>query len=77
MKIEILGTGCLKCQKLYENVQQAVGQADIDAEVIKITEINKIMEYGVMITPALVVDGKVKTAGKVPAVEEIKGWIAG
>jgi small redox-active disulfide protein 2 len=75
MKIEILGTGCPKCKKLYENVQEAVKQKNIDAEILKVTEINKIMEYGVMITPALVVDGEVKAAGKIPSVDEIVTWI--
>lgn len=77
MKIEILGTGCPKCKKLYENVEEAVEQKNIHAELSKVTEINKIMEYGVMITPALVIDGNVKSAGKVPTVEEIKEWIVG
>ncbi|MFH1061844.1 MAG: thioredoxin family protein [Candidatus Omnitrophota bacterium] len=75
MKIEILGMGCPKCKKLYENVQEAVKQENIDAEILKVTEINKIMEYGVMITPALVVDGEVKAAGKIPSVDEIMNWI--
>ncbi|MBU1044062.1 MAG: TM0996/MTH895 family glutaredoxin-like protein [Candidatus Omnitrophica bacterium] len=75
MKIEILGTGCPKCKKLYENVQESVKQKNIDAEILKVTEINEIMEYGVMITPALVVDGEVKAAGKIPSVDEIVNWI--
>lgn len=75
MKIEILGTGCPKCKKLYENVQEAVKQKGIEAEIAKITDINSIMEYGVMITPALVVDGEIKAAGKIPSVDEIGNWI--
>ena len=77
MRIEILGTGCPKCQKLYENVQEAVKQKGVQAEITKVTEINKIMEYGVMITPVLGIDGKVKAAGKIPAVDEIGNWIIG
>lgn len=75
MKIEILGTGCPKCQKLYENVQEAVKQTNITAEIAKVTQINKIMEYGVMLTPALAIDGDVKAAGKIPSIDEIKTWI--
>ena len=75
MKIEILGTGCPKCKKLAELVEQAVKESGIEAEITKITEINEIMNYGVMITPALVIDGKVKIAGKIPSLEEIKKWL--
>ena len=64
MKIEILGTGCPKCKKLEENAKEAVKELGIEAEFGKVTEINKIMEYGVMLTPALAVDGKVVSAGK-------------
>ena len=75
MKIEILGTGCPKCKKLAEIVEQAVKESGIEAEITKVTEINEIMNYGVMITPALVIDGKVKIAGKIPSLEEIKNWL--
>ncbi len=72
MKIEILGTGCPKCKLLEANAKRAVEELNKKAEIIKITEINKIIEYGVMSTPALVIDGKVKSYGKVANVEEIK-----
>ena len=75
MKIEILGTGCPKCKKLAELVEQAVKESGIEAEITKVTEINEIMNYGVMITPALVIDGEVKIAGKIPSLEEIKNWL--
>lgn len=75
MKIEILGMGCVNCNKLYQNVLEAVRQSGKEAEVAKVEDIKKIMSYGVMSTPALVIDGVVKVAGKVPKVEEIKGWI--
>jgi small redox-active disulfide protein 2 len=75
MKIEILGMGCSNCNKLYQNVLEAVKQSGKEAEVAKIEDIKKITAYGVMSTPALVIDGVVKTTGKVPKVEEIKGWI--
>ncbi len=75
MKIEILGTGCPKCKKLTELVEEAVSELGISAEIIKVTDINKIIDYGVMVTPALVIDGNVKVAGKIPGKEEIIRWI--
>ncbi len=72
MKIGILGTGCPKCKKLTQNVEEAVKELNIDAEILKVTNINEIMNYGVMMTPALAVDGEVKSAGKVAGKEEIK-----
>ncbi len=74
-KIEILGMGCVNCNKLYQNALAAVKMSGKEAEVTKVEDIQKIMAYGVMSTPALVVDGVVKVAGKVPKPEEIKGWI--
>jgi small redox-active disulfide protein 2 len=71
MKIEVLGTGCAKCKKLYENAQKAVAESGTAAEIIKVEEIPKIMAYGVMSTPALVIDGQVKFSGKVASVAEI------
>jgi len=74
-KIQILGTGCPKCEKLAENAELAAKQAGIEYEIEKVTKINEIMEFGVMATPALVVDGAVKAVGKVPTVAEIKEMI--
>ena len=71
MKIEILGMGCPKCKKLYENVNQALKNTGREAEVVKVEDINKITEYAVMMTPALVIDGQVKLAGKVLSADEI------
>jgi small redox-active disulfide protein 2 len=75
MKIEILGMGCPKCKKTTQNAQQAVEELGIDAEIAKVEDLDKITEYGVMITPALVIDGKVKVAGKIPSKQEIIDWI--
>ncbi len=75
MKIEILGMGCPKCKKLYENAQVAVKESGIKAEIEKVEDIGKITGYEVMITPALVIDGKVKVAGRVPTPAEIKSWM--
>ncbi len=75
MKIEILGTGCPKCKKLNELVEEAINELGVSAEIIKVTDINEIIDYGVMVTPALVIDGDVMVAGKIPGKEEIIKWI--
>jgi len=72
MKIEILGTGCPKCKKLFENTREAVKVINLDAEVVKEEDIQKIIQSGVMMTPALVVDGKILSSGKILSVDEIK-----
>lgn len=69
--IQVLGTGCQKCTSLKENVDAALKQLGIEAEVQKVKDINEIVAFGVMNTPALVVDGEVKLAGKVATVDEI------
>ncbi|MDD5680092.1 MAG: thioredoxin family protein [Candidatus Omnitrophica bacterium] len=75
MKIEILGMGCPKCKKLYENAQAAVKESGVQAEIIKVEDIQKIIDYGLMVTPAIVIDGEIKAAGKIPTPDEIKKWI--
>lgn len=75
MKVQILGTGCPKCRKLAELAEAAVGELGVDAEVVKLTDIGEIMEFNVMVTPALAVDGEVKSAGRVPSLDEVKGWL--
>ncbi|MBP1730804.1 MAG: redox-active disulfide protein 2 [Deltaproteobacteria bacterium] len=72
MKIQILGTGCLKCEKLEANAKEAIKERTGVYEIEKISDIKRIMEFGVMLTPALAIDGQVKIAGKVLSVEEIK-----
>ncbi|MDD2689956.1 MAG: thioredoxin family protein [Candidatus Omnitrophica bacterium] len=76
MKIEILGMGCPKCKKLYENAQAAVKELNVQVEVVKVEDIQKIMDYGLMITPAIAIDGEVKAAGRIPAPDEIKKWVS-
>jgi len=71
-KIEILGTGCAKCHKLEEETRKAVEELGLDCQIDKVEDITKITAYGVMMTPALVVNGEVKTVGKLPSIEEIK-----
>ena len=75
-KIEILGTGCAKCDKLAELADEAAKELGIQYELLKVSEIDKITSYGVMMTPALVVDGQVKTSGKVPTMEELKNLLS-
>lgn len=75
MKIEILGTGCAKCHKLEELVRDIVEKEEINADISKVQDFKKMMSYGVMTTPALVIDGEVKVAGKIPSEEQIKDWI--
>ena len=74
-KIQILGTGCPKCRKLAEFAEQTAKELGIEYEIEKVTKISDIMKFGVMSTPGLVVDGKVKIAGKVPTIEQLKEMI--
>ena len=75
-KLQILGTGCPKCKKLAENTETAAKALGIEYVIEKITDINEIMKFGVMMTPALAVDGQVKVVGKVPDADAIKAWLA-
>ena len=75
MKIQILGTGCPKCKKLAENTEIAIKELGLFCEIEKVTKINDIMAFGVMMTPALAIDGDVKIVGKVATVEEIKTFL--
>ncbi len=77
MKIQILGTGCPKCRQLTANAEQAVAELGLQASVEKVTDIKAITGFGVMATPALAVDGQVKSAGKLLSPEEIKKFLAG
>jgi len=75
-KLQILGTGCPKCKKLAENAEAAAKALGIEYVIEKVTDINEIMKFGVMMTPALAVDGQVKVVGKVPDPEAIKAMLA-
>ncbi len=75
MKIEILGIGCSKCKKLHELVEEAVNELGVSVEITKVTDINKIFDYKVLITPALAIDGDAMVVGRVPSKEEIIKWI--
>jgi small redox-active disulfide protein 2 len=76
MKVQILGPGCPNCKKLTENAEAACRDLGIDIEVEKVTDIGKITDYGVLMTPALAIDGEVKSVGKVLSVEEIKRLVS-
>jgi small redox-active disulfide protein 2 len=75
MEIKVLGPGCARCEKTEKLVQEAVAEAGIAADIEKVTDIMKIAGYGVLGTPAVVVDGDVKSVGKIPSKEEIKSWL--
>jgi small redox-active disulfide protein 2 len=75
-KLQVLGTGCPKCKKLAENTEAAAKALGIECEIEKVTDINEIMKFGVMMTPALAVDGQVKVVGKVPSPDEIRKMLA-
>jgi len=76
MKIHVLGPGCMKCVKLYDEVQKVLESAKINAQVEKVEKIDEIMKFAVAMTPALVIDGEVKCAGRVPTRSEIEEWVS-
>jgi len=71
MKIQILGTGCPKCRTLESNAKEALAETNLDAEIVKVSDINEIMEFGVLMTPALAIDGDVKSSGKILTKDQI------
>jgi small redox-active disulfide protein 2 len=76
MKIQILGAGCPKCKKLAKVAEKAAMELGLDYELEKVTDINEITSFGVMMTPALVVDGEVKIAGKIPSGEDLVEYLS-
>lgn len=75
MEIKVLGPGCPKCKKTEEVIREAVAESGVEARIIKVTDMLDIARHGVFGTPAVIIDGKVKSVGKVPSKEEIKKWI--
>ena len=75
MEIKVLGPGCLKCEQTEKNVKEAVQESGVDAKIEKVTDVLEIAKYGVFGTPAVVVDGEVKSVGKIPDKDEILTWI--
>jgi len=76
-KIEVLGAGCMNCRNLLKNVEVAVKQLGIDAEITRVDDITKIIDRGVMLTPALAIDGEIKFSGRVAEVKEIEALLKG
>ena len=76
MEIEVLGTGCQKCRQMLANVERAVREVGLKAEVRKIEDIGAIVDRGIMLTPALVIDGEVVVSGKVPTVDDVKALLS-
>jgi small redox-active disulfide protein 2 len=73
--VKVLGTGCAKCRKLYEQAEKGVAEAGVTVNLAKVEKLDEIMAYAVMMTPALVVNGEVKSTGRIPATSEIAAWI--
>ena len=74
-KIEVLGTGCAKCKRLFANTEQAIKELNITVDLVKIEKLDEITERGVMMTPALIIDGEIAAEGRVPDVKEIKAML--
>ena len=75
MEIKVLGPGCPKCKQIEQRIREAVAEAGVEANVEKVTDIMEIAGYGVLGTPAVIIDGQVKSVGKIPSTKEIKSWI--
>jgi len=75
MKIEVLGTGCPKCKKTYNAIKEQIDKLGVSAELVKVEEVNDIVSKGVMITPAVMIDGEIKVEGKVPSAKAIASWL--
>jgi small redox-active disulfide protein 2 len=75
MDVKVLGTGCMKCNKLYEQVEQSIQQLGLTASLVKVERLDEIISYGVLATPALVINGAVKVAGRLPNAAELTSWL--
>jgi small redox-active disulfide protein 2 len=75
MNVKVLGPGCARCKKLYEEVDKAIRQLGLQATLEKVEKIEEVMRYGVLATPGLVINGKVKTAGRLPSTAELSTWL--
>jgi len=77
MQVKILGPGCAKCQRLYREAEMAVAASGLDVDLEKVADVDAILDYGVMMTPAIVIDGQVRASGRVPSADEITRWLTG
>jgi small redox-active disulfide protein 2 len=75
MEVKVLGSGCANCRRLEALVHEAVGETGVQAQVLHVTDFKEIMAYGIMATPGLVIDGELKSAGRIPAKAEIASWL--
>jgi small redox-active disulfide protein 2 len=75
MDVKVLGTGCAKCKKLYAEAEKAIAQSGVPATLTKVESIDDIMAYDVMVTPALVIDGQVRSSGRIPRTDELVSWL--
>ena len=75
MEIKVLGPGCAKCEKVLKIVKEAIAETGVDATVEKVTDVMKIAGYGVFGTPSVIIDGEVKSVGKIPTKEDVKSWL--
>lgn len=77
MKIEVLGPGCMRCRKTEANVKAALQELGIEADVVHVTDVTVMAQKGVMMTPAVIIDGELKCQGRIPEVAEAKTWLSG
>jgi small redox-active disulfide protein 2 len=75
LKVEVLGSGCAKCKTLYGEAAKAIASLGLEAELVKVEKLEEIMAYHIMATPALVIDGQVRSAGRLPSAAEITSWL--
>ena len=75
MEIKILGPGCANCRRVYANAKKAVEELGVDVELEKVEDIDTIISFGVFMTPAVVINGKIKSSGRIPSTEELKKWL--
>ena len=77
MKVQVLGAGCAKCKTLEERIRQVIAKHQLNVEVQKVTDLQEIMKYGILMTPGLVIDGDVKSAGSIPKDDQLLAWLKG
>ncbi len=77
MKIQVLGAGCTKCKTLEERIRQVIAKHQLDVEVEKVTDLQEIMRYGILMTPGLVIDGVIKSSGSIPKDDQLLAWLKG